>query len=397
MYITVLLLAALVSTAYTTCTQTITNGSTAKTMSCSECNGLDDLCDLRIDQVTFPGTHNSGSGFDGLLYYYIGTAVGSCFYRNQGKSFTDQLSYGIRSFDIDTCYKDNKVVNCHCGAGSCAYTSSMEKALQQIDAWMKTHTSEVIVIMFGRDAQEGYRKEIAQGLKSLLIKLWDPNSSNNPTMSTYYNTNNKWPTLREAIQSRQRILIFMDNNLSQHITNQNWPWLVTSNNIIGSTWTTVTVIPTSCSGIISGAKSKCGTPSELIALSASGTSGLCTWDMATVCSKWLGEAQDACYNIRKNKGRTVNFLHVDYAVDYYYKSESVVNKAKFMNQKNIKQYLNIDIFFPEFSGCSYHAGWFGKYCWKYCSGYGWCWINQSCEDNDVCKEKDYSCYSSCGY
>ena len=79
MCITVLLLAALVSTAYT-CTQTITNGSTAKTMLCSECNGQDDLCDLRIDQVTFLGTHNSGSGFDGLLYYYIGTAVGSCFY-----------------------------------------------------------------------------------------------------------------------------------------------------------------------------------------------------------------------------------------------------------------------------------------------------------------------------
>ena len=212
MHITVLLLAVLVSTAYTTCTQTITNGGTAKTMSCSECNGLDDLCDLRIDQVTFPGTHNSGSGFDGLLYYYIGTAVGSCFYRNQGKSFTNQLSFGIRSFDIDTCYKDNKVVNCHCGAGSCAYKSSMEKALQQIDAWMKTHTSEVIVIMFGRDAQEDYRKETAQGLKFLLLKLWDPSSSNNPAMSTYYNTNNQWPTLREVIKSRQRIFIFMDNN-----------------------------------------------------------------------------------------------------------------------------------------------------------------------------------------
>ena len=180
MYINVLLLAVLVSTACTI--PTITNASATttcnacspckpNTISCNACNGLADLCDLQINQVTFPGTHNSGSGFDGLLYYSIGTAAGSCFYRNQGKSFTGQLSFGIRSFDIDTCYKDNEVVNCHCGAGSCAYTGSMEKALQQIDDWMKTHTCEVIVIKFGRDAQENYRKEIAQGLKSLLLNL----------------------------------------------------------------------------------------------------------------------------------------------------------------------------------------------------------------------------------
>ena len=387
MHTNVLLLAALVCTAHTT--HTITNATT-------KCNGLADLCDLRINQVTFPGTHNSGSGFDGLLYYYIGTAAGSCFYRNQGKSFTDQLSFGIRSFDIDTCYKDNRVVNCHCGAGSCAYTGSMEKALQQIDAWMKTHTSEVIVINFGRDAQEDYRQKIAQGLKSLLLSLWDPSRTNNPIMSIYYRTNNRWPTLREAVQSRQRILIFMDNNLSQHIPNQNW--LITSNNIIGLTWGIVTVSPTSCSGITRDAKSKCGTSSDLIVLAAGGTSGLCTWDMATVCSKWLGEAQEECYKIRKRSGRTVNFLHVDWAVDYYSGEESVVNKAKFMNQKNIKQYLNKDIYFPELSGCSYHAGWFGSYCWKYCSRYGWCWINQYCGYNaGVCKQKDYSCYSSCGY
>ena len=85
MYITVLL-AALVSTACIT--QMITNDSAAKTMSWNACNGLDHLCDLWVDQVTFSGTHNSGSEFDGLLYYYIGTAAGSYFYHNHaGKKF----------------------------------------------------------------------------------------------------------------------------------------------------------------------------------------------------------------------------------------------------------------------------------------------------------------------
>ena len=120
--------------AVTACTtQTITNDSAAKTMSWNARNGLDHLCNLWVDQVTFPGTHNSGSGFDGLLYYYIGTAAGSCFYRNHaGKSFVHQLPFSIIcSFGIDT-------------VCSCAYKSSMGKALQQIDAWMKTHDSIVM-------------------------------------------------------------------------------------------------------------------------------------------------------------------------------------------------------------------------------------------------------------
>ena len=188
----------------------------------------------------------------------------------------------------------------------------------------------------------------------------------------------------------------MDNNLSQHIPNQNW--LVTSNNIIGNTWGIFSVSPTSCSGVTSNAKSKCGTSTDLIVLAGGGTYGLCVSDMAKVCSKWIGEAQEECYKIRKRSGRTVNFLHVSWAVDYYSGEESIVNKAKFMNQKNIKQYLNKDIYFPELSGCSYHAGWVGKYCWKYCSRYGWCWINKYCGNNaGVCKQQDYSCYSSCGY
>lgn len=360
------------------------------------CNGLADLCDLRINQATFPGTHNSGSGFDGLLYYWIGAPAGSCVYRNQGKSFTDQLSFGIRSFSIDTCYKDNEVVNCHCGPVTCAYTGSMEKALRQIDAWMKNHTSEVIILHFNRDVQENYEKQIAQGLESLLLSLWDPSSTNNPVMSTYYHdNNNQWPTLSEAIHSRQRILVFMNSDLSQHISSQNW--LITSDDIIGITWGKFRM-STSCSAITKNAKSKCNTSSDLIELSAFASYGLCTWEMARICSKWLGEAQDECYEIRMSSGRTVNFLYVDWAVDYYSGQESVVRKAKFMNQRNIKQYLKKDIYFPEFSGCSFHAGWFGSYCWKYCAGYGWCWINKDCGNNaDVCKQQDYPCYSSCGY
>ena len=124
------------------------------------CNGLDDLCDLTINQVTFPGTHNSGSGFDGILHYHIGIMAASCFYRNQGESFTGQLQFGIRFFDIDTCWRGSEAVNCHCGDDNiCAYAGSVSKALRQVDSWMRNHANEVIILLFNRDVQKGYEKK----------------------------------------------------------------------------------------------------------------------------------------------------------------------------------------------------------------------------------------------
>ena len=43
--------------------------------STTKCNGLKDLCHLKLDQVTFAGSHNADSGFDGVLHYWSGGAV----------------------------------------------------------------------------------------------------------------------------------------------------------------------------------------------------------------------------------------------------------------------------------------------------------------------------------
>jgi hypothetical protein len=128
----------------------------------------------------------------------------------------------------------------------------------------------------------------------------------------------------------------MDNNLSQHLSRRN-KWLVMSNGVIASTWDT-TSVSSSCSGITANAKKKCRPYSDFIELSAFGSYGLCTWDMATVCSRWLGQAVEECHSQRKAAGKTVNFLLVDW-IDYFSGQESVINKAKFMNQKNIMSYL----------------------------------------------------------
>ena len=91
-----------------------------------KCNGMKDLCKLRLNQVTFPGTHNTGAGFDGIMQYHslLGKFPASSFwYRSQQHSIYNQLKMGIRYFDIDTCWENNGskfppkgAWSCHAGA-----------------------------------------------------------------------------------------------------------------------------------------------------------------------------------------------------------------------------------------------------------------------------------------
>ena len=51
------------------------------TVTPTKCNGMEGLCNLRIDQVTFPGAHNAGAGFNGKLNYANGlSAFPQCVY-----------------------------------------------------------------------------------------------------------------------------------------------------------------------------------------------------------------------------------------------------------------------------------------------------------------------------
>ena len=362
-----------------------------------KCNGLEDLCHLRLDQITMPGSHNSGSGFDGRLHYSNGIVCSSCFYRNQGKSFSEQLEFGIRYFDIDTCYHNNEAMNCHCPGGGksgkhCGYSGSIEKGLVQIDLWMKAHPSEVIMINFGRDVQGGYQKKIAKSIRTTLLKLWGPSKAGLKMSDHYRKNHGRWPTLKDAISSNKRIFILMHSNLQRFLLSDYWnsKWLLMSNHLVASTWKTLHVA-LSCSGIVTSAKAKCATRTTFLDLEAIGSYGLCTRDMAKVCSKWLGQAQQACYDKRKTHGKTVNILLVDW-VSNYSGYESVVNKAKFMNLKNIANYLGKKIFFPEMQGCS------KNYCWKLCEEYGWCWSNVYCgADEGICKRQSFECNGKCGY
>ena len=75
------------------------------TVSALSCNGMQGLCDLTLDKVTFPGAHNAGAGFNGDLHFdwgWWGSPVAPrCSFKNVDRNFYSMLDNGVRFFDID--------------------------------------------------------------------------------------------------------------------------------------------------------------------------------------------------------------------------------------------------------------------------------------------------------
>lgn len=142
---------------------------------------MEGLCNLRIDQVTFPGAHNAGAGFNGELHYSNGLPAIQCAYRNVDSNFFVMLKHGICFFDIDTCVRNGHVESCH----GTAYAGPLSKAFDQIDNYMKCHKNEVIILHFNRDV-EGDRPTVAKKLVTEVEKRWNPDKANNQLkMSTH--------------------------------------------------------------------------------------------------------------------------------------------------------------------------------------------------------------------
>ena len=300
------------------------------------CDGLEGLCDLRIDQVTFPGTHNAGS--DSSI------VSDTCLYRNHLSDMANQFCGGVRYFDIDTCWHGGKVINCHCGALGCRYGEDMSITLSKLDAVVKCispdYCNKVLILNFNHNAN-GDKEMIGKGLETILTNLWNPNGNGELKMSTYFKNNNQWPTLRQAIESKQRIFVFMDTEPAAYINPQP-DWLLLTNDFITTTYA-LTIVWSSggCTPIVDQAKSKCDTSASFIELSAFATFGACADTRAKACSEdnAIGAAMDECYSKRDQYSKVVNFLSVDYAVDSIgYDTQSVVDRARTMNERNIQKF-----------------------------------------------------------
>jgi hypothetical protein len=185
------------------------------------CNGLAELCDRRVDQVTFAGTHNAmAAGKEGW------------YAPNQQNGITAQLRSGIRALLIDAQYwetdasiagqtgnsptiapqlqailrsfNDKPVAGpllCHsfCALGY----KPLADGLSDIRAFLDTHRNEVLIVIV-----EDYIRpdDMEQAMReSGLLKY-----------AYVYDLRNRspWPTLRELIERDERLIMFSENGRS---------------------------------------------------------------------------------------------------------------------------------------------------------------------------------------
>ena len=143
--------------------------------------GRQDLCELRYNQVTWPGTHNSGSGFNGDLIFPNGLSADDCDYRNQNLNYTAQLEFGIRWFDIDLCWVTDEEATPAVSAGlwTChnnAYGGKVEEILRQVYEWQDTYptSTEIVSFNFNGDYNRSRSEPIAKALNDLLVSQFLP-------------------------------------------------------------------------------------------------------------------------------------------------------------------------------------------------------------------------------
>lgn len=301
-----------------------------------KCNGFEELCDLDITQITLAGSHNSGAGAYGKMKHQTKVAeslASDCFYRNQRKSFYEQLEIGLRYFDVDPCW-----VETHKPAGiwicnKPAYAGSVRTMFRDIDEWLNEphNRNEIVVIHFTRDYEKKNRDLISSELHKMLLVLWEPTNERleNRELTLATSTSLK---LREAISRNQRIFFI----IHQSLVLRDQPWLIPHWSV-GYTWTQMKFVGSKgCQSLmrdISGIRCQREAARTFLRYDLYLTSGLCVYDLAKYCRKYIKYGVHKCFEGAWTRKSTVNFIVVDFA------NEVVVKAAKCQNFRNIQYYL----------------------------------------------------------
>ncbi|XP_065676689.1 uncharacterized protein LOC100201425 [Hydra vulgaris] len=294
------------------------------------CNGMKELCNLRIDQVTLAGSHNSGAGFNGFLYYHkvVRVPALSCAYKNQRLSITGQLDLGVRYFDIDVCwdtfYKPESPWTCH----QRAFGGSIKAILEQINNWMNKNRNDVVVLHFNRDATDP--EKAGPAVMKQILDLWGAPKAGELAIQT-----NKYATLGQSILDNKRIYIIMAQKLTNNIADK-------SNYInehdVGFTWTSKHGATQSDAKelIEEMGENRCERETFghfFVRYDLYLTWGLCNDDLAALVKPFIRQGTSGCYTGTSRQKKTVNFILVDYV------DEEVVNVANDLNKINIKNFM----------------------------------------------------------
>lgn len=146
------------------------------------CNGLDTICDLRLNEIFYASTHNAMATFED------GFALGA----NHRYKLEDSLEKGYRGINMDVCNCNGEYQLCH---GVCDFGArNPALTFASINTWLDDNPTETLMIVLEinskvRDPVDlDAFYQILSGVDGLLEKIYSHDSVADPL-----------PTLREMV------------------------------------------------------------------------------------------------------------------------------------------------------------------------------------------------------
>ena len=161
-----------------------------------KCNGHEELCDRRFDEVAYPMTHNAMSN-----------AQDGWSLPNQNFNISRQLSEGVRGFMLDTYEEDGQLLLCHtlCFEGS---QQSLVEGLEEISNFLEANPNEVMSLIL--ESYITHAQTAEAFAESGLLDFVYAQEVGEP-----------WPTLGALIDANTRLVVFQ--GASQEAE---FPWLM---------------------------------------------------------------------------------------------------------------------------------------------------------------------------
>ena len=163
-----------------------------------ECNGHEELCERRYDEVSYPMTHNSMSN-----------AAAGWVLPNQTVGVAQQLQDGIRGLMLDTYEEDGELLLCHQTCFPGVGSQPLVEGLGEIETFLAENPNEVVSIVF-----ENYitHAETASAFEDsgLIDYVYA------------YEPGEPWPTLGALIDAGTRLLVFQEKLPEE----AEYPWLM---------------------------------------------------------------------------------------------------------------------------------------------------------------------------
>ncbi|KAM6477888.1 PLC-like phosphodiesterase [Trichoderma sp. SZMC 28011] len=155
------------------------------------CNNSPVLCDRHYNDITYMGAHDSA--------FLRDASTGNSIAGNQFLNATDALDAGLRLLQAQVHNENGTLHLCHTSCGLLD-AGPLENWLADINDWVVSHTSDVITLLLVNSDEENVSEFAAAFQQSGLSNFgFVPQSKT------------EWPSLRDMIANKTRVVSFITN------------------------------------------------------------------------------------------------------------------------------------------------------------------------------------------